>query len=92
MVIDLLSDDEEVVRLNRVDAAAEMAPDNLKEVTLDDALREIIQVLPDIDPKVPCLLLMLTIVCSGKVCTAGTRTEYGGSSVVADLGRTLPSP
>lgn len=92
MVIDLLSDDEEVVPLNRLGAAAAVAPDILKEVTLDDALREILQVLPDIDPKVPCLLLMLTTVCSGKVCTAGTRTEHGGSSVVADFGRALPSP
>ena len=91
VVIDLLSDDEGVVPLNHVDAAAEMTPDILKHITLDDALREILQVLPDIDPKVPCLLPMLMIVCSGKVCTACTRTEHGGSTVVANFGRTLPS-
>jgi len=67
VVVDLLSDDEEVVPLHRVGTAAEMAPDRLREVTLDDALREILQVLPDIDPKVLRLLPTLTIVCSRKI-------------------------
>ena len=55
VVVDLVSDDEEVVPLNRGNAAAPEDPaHSFAEVTLDDALREILQVLPDIDPKVLC--------------------------------------
>jgi hypothetical protein len=55
VVVDLVSDDEEVMPLDRANAAApEDSVYSFAEITVDDALREILQVLPDIDPKVMC--------------------------------------
>ena len=59
VVVDLISDDEEVVPLDRVNRVASVDPGNgLTKVTLDDALREILQVLPDIEPKALALFLV----------------------------------
>jgi len=63
VVVDLVSDDEEDVPLDRGNAAAPEDPAySFAEVTLDDALREILQVLPDIDPKVLCHSPLLMVV------------------------------
>ena len=68
VIVDLVSDDEEIVPLGGVNAAAPEAPENnFAEVTLDDALREILQVLPDIDPKVLSLSPLLMVVRSRAV-------------------------
>jgi len=56
VVVDLVSDDEEIMPLGRSETPASEAPENsFAEVTLDNALLEILQVLPDIDPKVSFL-------------------------------------
>jgi len=57
VVVDLVSDDEETANVNRVDSFANTAPESFSEVTVDDALREILQVLPNIDPKAQSLLV-----------------------------------
>jgi hypothetical protein len=65
VVVDLVSDDEEVVSVDRGNTGAPEDPeDSFAEVTLDDALREILQVLPDIDPKVLCSSPLLMVVRS----------------------------
>ena len=65
VVVDLVSDDEEVVPLDRGNAGAPEDPAySFAEVTLDDALSEILQVLPDIDPKVLCPAPLLMVVRS----------------------------
>jgi hypothetical protein len=55
VVVDLVSDDEDVEIQN---PALDDVPMSAPNVTLDDALAEVLQVLPDIDPKVAPLLVL----------------------------------
>ena len=49
-IVDLLSDEEDVVPLNG-DLASSAPENRFRKVSLEEALHEILQVLPDIDPK-----------------------------------------